>query len=393
MLYLTTGGMGAGKTLYTLSWVRALQLATDRPVAIHQTYSKREDKMKPRITLKGEALTWGWKVIDFENWADEPDGTIFIIDECHEVMPTRGATSKAPSPHIQDLASHRHRGFDFYLITQHPKNMDSFVRRLIADPGWHRHIKRRSGAEFASVLEWPNVTEKCESNTAGKTATVTSGRYPKEVFDWYVSASIHTAKFRFPKQLYFIIAAIVLVPLLIGGAVYYLKNVRGSVDTASAKPSSLMPSLNLGSQQVAAGQTGDKRPLTKAEYVEQFMPRVPGLPHTAPRYDELTNPMRAPYPAACMHSKKRDECKCFTQDATPLDVPMNLCLQIVKDGIFLDWKEPAASRSQAMFEEPAPAPVVAHTPPASPSSAADRPMGYAERLAARNATVSSMFGQ
>ena len=393
MLYLTTGGMGAGKTLYTLSWVRALQLATDRPVAIHQVHDKREDKMKPRITLQGEALSWGWKVIDFENWADEPDGTIFIIDECHEVMPTRGATAKAPSPHIQDLASHRHRGFDFYLITQHPKNMDSFVRRLIADPGWHRHIKRRRGADFASVLEWPNVTEKCESNTAGKTATVTSGRYPKEVFDWYVSASIHTAKFRFPKQLYFIIAAIVLVPLLIGGAVYYLKNVRGSVDTASAKPSGLMPSLNLGSQQVAAGQTGDKRPLTNAEYAEQFMPRLPGLPHTAPRYDELTNPMRAPYPAACMHSKKRDECKCFTQDATPLDVPMKLCLQIVKDGIFLDWKDPAANRSQALFEDPKPAPDVAHAPPASPSRSMDGSAGYTERLAARNAAVSSVFGQ
>lgn len=393
MLYLITGGMGAGKTLYTLRWVRDLQLATDRPVAIHQTYDKREGKMKPRITLKGEALTWGWKVIDFENWADEPDGTIFIIDECHEVMPTRGATARAPQPHIQDLAAHRHRGFDFFLITQHPKNMDSFVRRLIADPGWHRHIKRRRGADFASVLEWPNVTEKCESNTAGKTATVTSGRYPKEVFDWYTSASIHTAKFRFPKQLYFIIAAVVLVPVLIGGAIYYLKTVRGTGDAPAAKSSSLMPSMNLGSQQASGGQTGDKRPMTTAEYVDQFMPRMPGLAYTAPRYDELTNPMRAPYPAACMHSKKRDECKCFTQDATPLDVPAKLCLQIVKDGIFLDWQQPSSNRSQAMFDEPSGAPAVVHSPPAPVARHADQPMGYAERLAARNAAVSSVFGQ
>lgn len=393
MLYLTTGGMGAGKTLFTLLWVRTLQLATGRPVCMHLWTDPEDQQIKPRITLKAEGLKFGWKAIEFEKWQDEPDGTIFIIDECHEVMPTRGATASAPRPHIQQLAAHRHRGFDFYLITQHPKNMDSFVRRLIADPGWHRHVKRRNGAEIVSLLEWPNVNEKCEGLTSGKTATVSLQRYPKEVYDWYVSASIHTAKFRIPKQLYFIIAAVILVPVLIGGAIYYLKNVRGAGNAPGAKSSSLMPSMNLGPQQPTQGQSSDKRPITTAEYVDQFMPRVPGLAYTAPRYDELTNPMRAPYPAACMHSKKRDECKCFTQDATPLDVPQKLCLQIVKDGIFLDWKDPAANRSQTMFDEPAAAPAVVHTPPPPVARPSDQPMGYAERLAARNAAVSSVFGQ
>ena len=389
MLYVTTGGMGAGKTLYTLRWVRDLQLASNRPVAIHQVPDK-DGVLKPVITLKGDALNWGWKVIDFEKWQDEPDGTIFIIDECHEVLPTRGATSKAPNDHIKALARHRHRGFDFFLITQHPKNMDSFVRRLIADPGWHRHIKRRRGAEFASVLEWPNVNEKCESNSAGKTATVTSGRYPKEVFDWYVSASVHTAKFRFPKQLYWVIAALILVPLLIGGAVYYLKNVKGP--SKPAVPGQVTPSgLSFGVAQ--PGQADAKRPLSTVEYVEQFMPRVPSLAYTAPRYDELTTPRRAPYPAACVHSKARDKCQCFTQDATPLDVSRDMCMRVVKDGIFLDWQDPSAGHTQTAFDEPRPAPQQTYPQLPAQHPQTDRPMGYAERLAARNASVSSVFGQ
>ena len=105
MLYLTTGGMGAGKTLLTLLWVRTLQLATGRPVCIHLWTDPADQQVKPRITLKAEGLKFGWKAIEFEKWQDEPDGTIFIIDECHEVMPTRGATASAPQPHIQQLGT------------------------------------------------------------------------------------------------------------------------------------------------------------------------------------------------------------------------------------------------------------------------------------------------
>lgn len=377
MLYLVTGGMGAGKTLFTLFWVRALQLSSNRPVCYN-----------PVLKLKGEALTWGWKEAEFDKWQDEPDGTIFITDECHEVMPIRGAGAKAPPDHIKALARHRHRGFDFYLVTQHPKNMDSFVRRLIADPGWHRHVKRRRGADFVAVLEWPNVNEKCESNTAGKTATVSNARYPKEVFEWYESATIHTAKFRFPKQMYYVIGALILVPVLIGGAIYYMQGLKKPA-TASPQTSSL-PTLSFGSQQ--GSQAAEKHALTAAEYVDQYMPRIPGLAHTAPRYDPLTEPKQVPYPAACVQRKAKDECRCYTQNATPMDVTPDMCKRIVRDGIFLDWQEANNSAGRSWADPPAIAP---SQPPelVSRPVQGEPPMGYADRLAQRNASVSSMFGR
>lgn len=351
MLYLVTGGMGAGKTVFTLAWVRALQLASGRPVVMHRWTDPKDQVRKPRITLKGEGLAFGWTDIEFEDWEKQPDGTIFIIDECHEVLPTRtGPRSTVPS-HIQALATHRHRGFDFYLITQHPKNMDAFVRRLIADPGWHRHLKRRNGSQFVAHLEWPAVNERCEKNDSGKTATVSHHKYPSEVFDWYVSTSLDTAKLRIPKQLYMLVAAAVAVPLLIYFVIQFLRGPSGAEKPAAAAAASsptnltLMPSIKRDSR--------DKAPLNAEQYAATLTPRFPDLAYTAPRYDELTAPKRAPYPAACVQrAQQKDDCKCYTQDATPYPISLDMCKRFAREGVFIDWHEPSASGAFAGLSTP-----------------------------------------
>lgn len=354
MFYLVTGGVGTAKTCFTLRWVRDLQLKTGRPVCY-----TRDANGETLLRLKGEALDFGWKEVAFEDWQSQEDGTIFLVDECHEVMPSRGMGSKPVPAHIQALARHRHRGFDFFLITQHPSNIDSFVRRLIADPGWHRHLKRRGGAEISAILEWPSVNEKCEKLAAGKTATVSHKTFPKEVYSWYESASIHTAKLRIPKQLWIILAAIIAVPLLIYAVIDYLRGV-GSDDSAASAGSSLsIPSVSSAAAGLSAGVKGEEgRSLTSAEYVESLMPRMQGLLYTAPRYDEITAPKRAPFPAACVVKLADNECRCFTQDATPYQISADMCRRIAKEGIFLDWMEPPAAALPALpASAPAPAPV------------------------------------
>ncbi|MBP7645149.1 MAG: hypothetical protein KA751_00180 [Comamonas sp.] len=347
MLYLVTGGMGAGKTVFTLAWVRALQLSSGRPVVMHRWTDPQDDVRKPRITLKGEGLTFGWVDIEFEDWEKQPDGTIFIIDECHEVLPTRTGPRSTVPPHIQALATHRHRGFDFYLITQHPKNMDAFVRRLIADPGWHRHLKRRNGSSFVAHLEWPAVNERCEKNDSGKTATVSHHKYPAEVFEWYVSTSLDTAKLRIPKQLYIIIAALIAVPLLIYFVVQFLRGPSADAKPAPAAASSptnltLMPSIKRDGS--------DKVPLNAEQYAATLAPRFPDLAYTAPRYDELTTPKRAPYPAACVQRvEHKDDCKCYTQDATPYPIGLDMCKRFAREGVFIDWHDPSAANASALM--------------------------------------------
>lgn len=63
---------------------------------------------------------------------------------------------------------------------------------------------------------------------------------------------------------------------------------------------------------------------TTTEYfLAQRMPRLPDFPHTAPAYDEVTKPVRAPYPAACI--TMRGDCRCYTQQGTLLQTAAPAC--------------------------------------------------------------------
>lgn len=315
MLYLVTGANGAGKTLNTLKWVRERCVKESRPVC-------HNGRFKP---VEGGELS-SWKHIDIKNWQDEPDGTIFLVDECHNDFPVRPASS-APPDYVRMLAEHRRRGFDFYLITQHPQNIDSFVRRLIGSPGWHRHLKRTFGANLVSVLEWSAVNPNCEKDGSGKSAEVTTVPFPKEVYDWYESASLHTGKPKIPKKVWIFIFALLAAIALFWFAFSSIPVKGKNID-------------DVKHSKTAATSVSDSPRVdtTTAEYfLSQRMPRLSDFPHTAPAYDDVTKPVRAPYPAACI--TMRGDCRCYTQQGTLLQTGRDTCLQIVNHGFFVDWDD------------------------------------------------------
>lgn len=314
MLYLVTGANGAGKTLNTLKWVRERSVKESRPVC-------HNGRFKP---VEGGELS-SWKHIDIKNWQDEPDGTIFLVDECHNDFPVRPASS-VPPDYIRMLAEHRRRGFDFYLITQHPQNIDSFVRRLIGSPGWHRHLKRTFGANLVSVLEWAAVNPNCEKEGSGKSAEVTTVPFPKEVYGWYESASLHTGKPKIPKKVWVSLFALVAAIALFWFAFSSIMGKGKKAEDPQGKPAT------------AATAEPPRVDTTTTEYfLAQRMPRLPDFPHTAPAYDEVTKPVRAPYPAACI--TMRGDCRCYTQQGTLLQTSRGTCMQIVNHGFFMDWEE------------------------------------------------------
>ena len=316
MLHLITGANGAGKTLNTLKWVRERQLKENRPVC-------HNGRFEP---VEGGELS-SWKKIDFKDWQAEPDGTIFLIDEAHNDLPNRATGAVVPDP-VKMLAEHRRRGFDFYLITQHPQQIDTFVRRLIGPPGWHRHLKRSFGVDMVSVLESPAVNPNCEKAGGGKDCAISMVGYPKEVYGWYKSSSLHTAKKRIPVKVWLFLACVVLIPLLIWLA--WSKLLTKTEAKAATKPASQAETIAAAPQAVAAK-------LTPEQYIVQRSPRLKDFPHTAPAYDEVTKPTVAPYPAACITMGKT--CKCYTQQATLMQVSGPVCLQIVAQGFFVDWQQ------------------------------------------------------
>lgn len=331
MIYLRTGANGTGKTLLTLKDVREKQLAESRPVYHNGRF---------RLTGEGEAFSW--KQIEFKDWQTVPDGAIFIIDECHNDMPVRSGKD-GPPEHIRMLAEHRRRGFDFYLITQHPMNIDAFVRRLIGSPGWHQHLKRQSGAPLVSRTEWNVVNEQPQRPGASDSGQLQMVTYPREVYQWYESASLHTAKTKIPFKVKLFVGMLLLVPLL---GYYGWQSFNRAIPKAP-KPFAEAQSAASATVHAAAPRAAPAAAaLTTAEYMAGFQPRLPGLPHTAPRYDGQTAPAVAPFPAACVQMAKR--CQCYTQQATQLDVPPELCQQIVKRGFFMDWQQGSPQGAQPL---------------------------------------------
>lgn len=392
MLYLITGANGAGKTLNTLKWVRERQLKETRPVA----HNGRFD------AVEGGELS-SWKKIDIKNWQDEPDGTIFLIDECHNDFPLRPPSSTPPD-YVKMLAEHRRRGFDFYLITQHPQNIDSFVRRLIGPPGWHRHLKRSFGVDMVSCLEWPAANPNCEKSGSGKDAQITMVAYPKEVYAWYRSASLHTGKKRLPLRLIALPLLVVALVLVVGFAWSMLGSKTDVGKKAGAKPAT---------QAGAVAEVGPVQKVSTADYINARRPRITDFPHTAPAYDEVTKPSIAPYPAACVSMGPR--CDCYSQQGTYLHMSKETCLQVVKNGFFVDWPQDRERRDVGAHRGRYPDdgrnvidhrayPVPVSVPAAGAAPAAVVPGAVAlaptqpgsewsQGLAARNAEVRSALGR
>lgn len=323
MIYLVTGLPGNGKTLYTLWHLRERAKRESRQVY----YSGIPQLQIPEwIELTDDQA---------RNWHELPEGSLIVIDEAQRLFRPRPGRGEPP-PHVALLETHRHRGYDIYLITQHPTLIDQNVRRLT---GAHRHVVRTFGLNRAVIHEWGEVRLDCERRR--QDSSKTNWKYPKDVFKIYKSAEAHTHGLQMPKQVYYLVG---LLALLVALSIYLYQRVSDRTSKPEAELlTSTAPALTF-TQAVYSPQSSEKeKPLTPAEYVATFQPRIEGLPHTAPRYDELTKPTEAPYPAGCLKIAKT--CKCYTTQGTKLETPEYLCRQIIAGGIFKDWSgNPSAGR-------------------------------------------------
>lgn len=337
MIYGITGLPGNGKTLYAISWIK----------------EKAEKEGRPVFYAGIKGLTLPWTEIDPLKWFDCPANSIVVIDECQRFFGVRARGSTVP-PHAQQLETHRHLGIDLVLITQSPMLLDNHDRSLI---GTHFHVVRNFGLNRATVYEF----QQCKDNVLKSRADGIrhEWRYPKEAFQWYQSAEVHTHKARIPMRVWLLLS----LPFVIGLLCWFIyvrwqAKIEGTDGPVTAKASETRK-LGGGSSQEPAQASGKRKnePMTRDEYIASMQPRIPGLEYTAPAYDEVTKPEVAPYPAAAVVSKSKG-CRAYSQQGTRLAVPDDLCRSIAEKGFFVAWRMP----------EPRTAPpVVREVPPPAPS--------------------------
>ena len=340
MITLITGVPGAGKTLNTIRMV-----------------DKEHGETRPIYYRGIRDLKLPWTELDDDqsrNWFDLPEGSVIVIDECHQIWPMRSPSTKLPEG-VSRMDTHRHGGYDIYLITQQPKRLDFQARGYV---GRHLHYERAFGHEATRQLEWQECVDDPKDYHRRQEAQTSRIKFDKKYYEAYHSAEVHTFKKRVPKAAYFFGAAITAV-LVFGGVFYNSVMARtenppestfdqGQNGVATFSPSQYAP-INTTPDPATLADTPE------LAYAEQWLPRNPDMPWSAPMYDGVTEVKTFPRPQ-CMRSDLTLICHCFTQQATIMDVSEEMCHQIVDNGWFNPYRDETEPEPQQGGREASPPP-------------------------------------
>lgn len=312
---ILVGTPGAGKTLFTMSQLRK---------EFEETILVEDQEIKRQVyyyNIPGVTVD-EWKALDDPTtWHKLPHGSVIIIDEAHEVFAKMDHKLSTPE-HIEAAATLRHRGHTLVLITQHPVDLNIFLRRRCTR---FIYLKRPlTQGNWASAFQWPEYEEKYKDEYQQKKADSFVFTYPEDAFKTYKSSQLHTKKKYIPRA--------AKKSVLIGAFVFLLLIAAGFYLT-----SSFQERLNVKDEIVQAEEGTQQNSIvstiqdTLEDYFAKNEPRIDGLPHTAPVYDGITEPKTFPR-YNCISTAEK--CHCYTQQATRIDTTEEICRQIIEYGYF-----------------------------------------------------------
>lgn len=282
MITLITGVPGAGKTLRAVSEIQE-HLKAGRTV-----YSDIAGHVAPGILPAPD------------DWRDTPEGSVVVYDEAQKKYPSTGKPGVSEDERIRALETHRHTGHDIYFITQEPALVHHHIRKLV---GRHIHVHRAAGLRRATLYTWDFAVAAPNDRNEQKRSDMENWSYPKDLFRYYKSATVHTHKFQIPKKIGLILCVLVAVASFVGWRLY--SNNGLSV-------------LNLSEAQAA-------EPSAHAAAGEGALPPAP-LPLRNPA-NTWTRADSVPPVMGCVGTDRT--CRCFGMDGNQLDLELAVCLNVL----------------------------------------------------------------
>ncbi|CAH0535458.1 hypothetical protein VST7929_03032 [Vibrio stylophorae] len=277
-------------------------------------------------------LNLHWNRFDDANkWFELPHESLIMIDEVQNIWPTRAAGAKIPQA-VEEVAEHRHKGWDLYYVSQNFGDCDVFLRRRMGrfvhfEPVTGSNVKRFSANKFIAA----------ENDAALKAVGSDSKQLNKHFFGVYLSSIKHTHKFKLTAKTrkMLMLGAFGLSLIAYSGSKLYARFTEGGQDTAQQVE---QPSV----QTSAVSQ--DSKPDDRLQYIERYQARFAVLPWSAPIYDELTKePLNYP-DLVCIDSQTK--CACYTQQGTYTHLELENCRTIARGGLF----DPFAQKLDSDFE-------------------------------------------
>lgn len=301
MITLITGAPGAGKTAALVDLLRGL--AEQRAIYVDGI----PDLLVTHIDMK-----------DARAWPEEvPDGSAVVIDEVQRVWRPAGSGAKVPKD-IELLETHRHRGLDFFIVTQHPNLIHANVRRLV---GRHIHL-RDVGLLGRWWYEWPECSDPAQFRNAPVKKRYT---LPKKAFGLYKSASLHIKPIRSVPRSVFVAGAAALACVALAWQAF--SSVSGRLDASKAQEAQV--AQKTGQTTAAAPPTVAADPVA-----------------VAPSASAVVAEVKPPQVVGCVSAK--DYCRCFDKDGYPIRLDWDMCktTSVGYNGLIplqLRYEEPKAS--------------------------------------------------
>lgn len=321
MLTLITGTPGAGKTLMAV-WdfarnVPGSTIETTAKVVSHGVEYQPGDAVPRHLFTNIRDLLVEHQhisaddIMKWHEWA-QPGDTI-LYDEVQEVWRPRPLGNKDVPPCVAALETHRHKGVDIILVTQHPMLLDSNVRRLTNK---HIHLRRlMNGTSY--VYEW----DGCSVNP-GATKSAINGRlwwFPTKAFRLYKSAQLHT-KTTAKLPSIFWIGLLAVAGLAVAGPFAY-KRVKERLSPPPPVVQAEKPKVT------ASGPIGGPATLYPVSAVSGSGIAPPPI---QPVPDTPLERLLASRPAGCIALPKR--CECFATDGHPVrGLDQAVCMEALKE--------------------------------------------------------------
>lgn len=341
-LYLVTGQPGHGKTAYALD--KAFKFKEEgREVYVHGV--KDFDFGKA-----------GMKYLeDPTKWQDLPDGAVIVLDECYTVFPNRNPGAKVPD-HVEAMARHRHRGFDFILIAQQGLQLDPFLRGLYEE---HCHVRQTSIMKSKTKLKRWN---QYQSNVQGACNDVLDWVRPKYVFDYYTSTTLVTTRRRLPTWLMWLAVGVVFVVVVLLAVKWHFASKVKEFDAEKAAALASNGGAVTGRGGTNGPGTAQARSYTTVEdYSAAHMPRIATMPWSAPIYDG-GSPVGQPQ-VYCMSSDagidgqgqySEGGCSCLTEQGTKYNMGDAECRMVARDSTpYNPYKQPVVALPVAQVQSDA----------------------------------------
>ena len=318
MLLLITGAPGASKTSHVID---KFMEEKKRPIFYYNIQINEEGQ---------RSLGWvEYTKEQVQNWDEElPPNAILIVDEAQQVWPVRSPSKPVP-PGCSAMETHRHKGVDIVLITQHPGLLDSHIRKLVNE---HYHYSRPFGMPFAVQYHSGSGVVSPDNRTDLAQCTQSKKQLPKRVWPLYKSAEVHTHKAKIPKVVWFVIVMGILAVFLI---YKFLQDFGPGPDQGDIEQ------IRQANGGFASAPAPEKPATETMSWPELLKPEIPGLPYTAPLYrEQASKPLDVPRVAGCI-AFQDDDCACYTQQGTRIhDMSQQACLRHLKSPTFDHLREP-----------------------------------------------------